>query len=1223
MSRFRYVCVFFGLCAAALCAGQTAPPAEKNLALAARATASETYQDLTPEKAIDGQTQTRWSGIPGHNADVWFQLEWDAPVRIAEVVLRQYDRFVMELDVQVWDERAGDWRTLQHFGEPGKRLPLVVVCRTAPQETRRLRIGNTTNGPSFTEVEAYAAHFAQGLATRLASDVDGHFVGLVTDALGASPVPDAAVTLTGRARGGAAAGGSGAAEQEWTATARSDENGLFIVPMPVGLSGALNVRTIAEEQTAHDTFDCTHFQYGLTPRGLDAEVTPLAGPWRFAPDPPDGFWRPEFDDAGWATIAVPAHWEMEGFHPAGGVGGYRTRFAAPAGGGRLKLVFDGVYSGAAVWVNGVRVAYHEGGFTPFECDITDTVHAGENVLALRVTEHTVTSDELDHMSFYADFPLGGIMRKVYLLRVPAVHVGALAVHTRFDADFKNGTIEGSVALVNESEQTFATGVLRFGLMDPAGKPVALRVELLAMQVGPWSRAEHEFSIPVDAPAPWNAEHPNLYVLTLELQQGDAMVQRLSQRIGFRQTDVRGPQLLINGVPVKFRGTCHHDSDPRMGRAVTAELTRRDLSMMKEANLNAVRTSHYPPIPELLDIADELGLYVEDEAPFCWVGVSDDLRLTPHILQLTAELLARDRNHPSVFMWSLCNESQFGRGFERSCAWVHTADPSRPAAAATSAWLDIATLHNPITVGRIDEQAQLDRPLLFDESLAPFQGIWGDIGEMWLDPGIRDYYGVPLRAVYERLMQSKTTQGSMIWCWADDIFCVPGRGYEYGRGATPYHFVQEQYGLPERGLVGDAPWGVVDGWRRPKPEFWIVKKLHSPVRIQDGPLAVPDGGGEIRLPVENQYDFTDLSELSVAWDIGDEHGTVVASIPPKSTGELRITPRQLPKAGNTLTLTFTNAAGVLVDQYKLPFGEEAVNPPFLSKADAPPLRIEEESTLAGRATRVIGGHFELAFDRGSGGLRHGVAFGQALLLELPSLHVLPARACMSPLPDRLTWKLRSLDIKSGGDGVRVLMSGAYEQFGGGYEILVTPAGEITVSSSFEYSGPDLWAREVGLRLSVPRQCDLLQWDRQAEWSVYPDDHIGRPRGHARAVAAHPPPSEGGVGGGSTVPPAAVPPTWPWSLDNSPLGSNDFRSTKRNIHWAALGYPAGAGLLVLSDGRQHARALVESERISLHINDWYGGTNAGLWEWESNYGKGRLIKKGEKIECTVHLRVVRAE
>jgi beta-galactosidase len=1192
----------------------------ENLALKAQATASESLEDMTPDKAVDGDPGSRWSAIPGHIEGNWFELAWDDPVTIAEVVVRQYDRWVTELDVQVWDADTGDWRAVGHLGTPGERLPMAIASRFEPQRVSRLRIGSIRGGPSFTEIEVHERPYAYPLTAAVGSDLDGGIVGIVCDERGAMPIAGARVTLSGRGRTG-----------DRETHTQSDDRGLFFAKMPLGLRGQVRVTAQIEGNGCEVTADVAQLPYGLTPAPPEPERTDLCGDWLFCPDPPDGFWERGFDDSGWQDIAVPAHWVMQGFESMNGVGGYRRSFEPPEGDGRLKLGFDGVYSGAEVWVNGERLAYHEGGATPFEADITDAVHAGPNVLALRVTEHTVTSNQLDKMSYYAYFPLAGIMRKVYLFRVPAAHIGGVALATRFDPDYHNAVIEGRVAVVNESGEQLPDASVRFELRDPEGRkvqvesarstplhPPLVRGEA-GVAVGAWERADVEFSLPVTAPRKWDAEHPNLYSLTIQLRSGDRLVQTHTQQLGFRQTEIRGSEILINGSPVKLRGTCHHDAHPTMGRAVTAKLTRRDLELMKEANLNAVRTSHYPPIQELLDIADELGLYVEDEGPFCWVGASDDLRLTPRMIQLEAEMLARDRNHPSVFMWSLGNESRFGYGFERAHDWVRRSDPTRPTAAGTSADLEIATLHNPLSIDRMDQTEALDRPLLFDESLCIYQGIFGDVGEMWVDPGIRDYYVEPLRAVYERFMRSRATQGSFIWCWGDDIFCVPDRGLEYGRGATRSHFVENCYRLPGRGLTGDAPWGVIDGWRRPKPEFWIAKKLHSPVKVKEGPIPLPaseegekGGTGTIRVGVENQYDFTNLSELDITWEIGDESGTVAADVPPRSVGELVIRPERAPQAGETLALTFTDAAGRMVDSYRLPLGEPAPHRPMVAGAEPKPLRIIEEDTLGGPGTQIAGNGFHLVFHKGGGAyfdpgigyLRACVAFGEPLLLELPSIHLLPSGVPQRPMPDPLTWTGKSMDIRPDGPNVRITIKGSYDGFEGGYDLVVTPSGEITVHAAFTYSGEDVYARETGLRVSVPLECDLLQWDRNAEWRVYPDDHIGRPTGSARPVAEHR---------------TALPPVWPWSEDNSAMGCNDFRSTKRHINWAAIGYPDGPAVLVESDGSQSARAMVQSDRISLYINDWYGGTGAGLWEWVSNYGKGKLVRKGDVIESTVRLRL----
>jgi beta-galactosidase len=506
--------------------------------------------------------------------------------------------------------------------------------------------------------------------------------------------------------------------------------------------------------------------------------------------------------------------------------------------------------------------------------------------------------------------------------------------------------------------------------------------------------------------------------------------------------------------------------------------------------------------------------------------------------------------------------------------------------------------------------------VFDESLCIYQGIFGDVAEMWLDPGVRDYYVQPQPAIYDCFMKSKVTQGSFIWCWSDDIFCVPGRGLEYGRGATRSHFIENAYRVAHRGLVGDAPWGVVDGWRRKKPEFWITKKLHSPVKVKEDPLPLPAPGQPLRVAIENQYDFRNLSELAIHWAVGDQNGVADADVPPRSMGHIDIPIGHPVQQGDMLDLEFKDAGDRSIDVYRVPLGREPLHVPPYKPCAPGELRIGHENTLAGPATTITGKDFQLAIDDGAGLLRRGVVKGEALLLELPALHVLPTSRPLQPLPDRLTWHLDKLDVQKQGENVRTTIRGQYKDFPGGYELTITPSGDITIASSFEYAGDEFPAREIGMRFSVPTDCNVLDWNRRAEWRVYPADHIGRPRGTAPAFPSGPPQTWGRNDAGAV---STSGPTWPWAHDISPMGSNDFRSTKRNIYWAALHSSAGPAAVVESDGRQHVRACVESDRISLHVNDWYGGTNAGWWEWTHNYGQGQTIRKGDRLTSTLRLRV----
>ena len=1133
-----------------------------NLAHDAVASASENFgAEMSADKAIDGNEGTRWSGIPGHNSGVWFQLSWKQPITVGQLVIKQFDRFSMEWDIQAWDSNSQEWKTIRHDGQNGKRLPLVVVEDLPRLKTTAIRIANITNGPSFKEVEVYSLPFSYPPTVTVASDLQGNFLGIVTDYFGSEGKPNVEVKFVGENHDG-----------PWQGATTTDSHGLFKVPMIAHLQGKVKVQC---SNGANAILDSTDYQYGLNPLSTHQARTSLDGTWKFHLNPPANFTEPTYDDSTWGSIAVPAHWEMQGYRSLDGLGGYRRWFEVPAGTGRLVLKFEGVYNGAEVWINGKRTAYHEGGFTPFESDITDLIHPGKNLLAVRVSEHTVVSDKLDHMSLYADFPLSGIIRKAYLYRTPDTHIARYETDSTVAMDGNSATLAGKVFAIPASpshpEQLKARVTLKASNGNPVGQTGLFELKNPISGIGQCSGS---FRLDIPNPKLWTAETPNLYILQISLISGTHQVQVIEQTIGIRQTTIQGSQILINNRPVKIRGTCHHDQDPLLGRAVTVQRTRQDMEMIKDANLNSVRTSHYPPIPELLDFADELGLYVEDEASFCWADATDDLRNAPRVIQLTAELVERDRNHPSVFMWSICNESNFGIDFERSQDWVKESDKSRPVAAATSAWLDIATLHNPISIGRIKANEKLDKPLLFDESWCIYQGIFNDVAEMWVDPGMRDYYVEPLQKIYRAMMDSNATQGSQIWAWSDDLFSVPGRGLEYGRGTTMSHFVDTQYALPGRGIVGDAPWGVVDGWRREKPEFWITKKLHSPIKLSEKPLPNPAIGTPIEIQVENQFDFLNLSDVKIEYQIRNEHGVISADIAPHKTGVIRFQPKSPISSGSSLGLKFSNSKGQLIDSYRIPLGA-APQIPHGYRIPTP-LVIQETNVLAGEGLEIIGSDFDLMFDKSGGYLRRGVVHNQAALLELPRLHVLPSDAPTRPIPTLPTWNLKSMTWERSGKNVVLTLTGSYPDFDGKYSVTVTPFGNLSVVSEFTYQGRDMDAREIGLVWSVPKNMDTLDWERKAEWNIYPDDHIGRPVGTASAFERHD---------------DSVPPKWGWSHDNSPMGSNDFRSTKRHITSAEVRGSSGAGVQVTSNGSQSLRAMVETDRISVHINDWFGGTNVG--------------------------------
>jgi beta-galactosidase len=1172
----------------------------ENLALRAKANGSpgavsegSPYSGQSPEEiaayANDGDLETLWGYRTAAPAGAWLALSWPTPVTFRQVLVRQnLDRDLTRLALQI--RQQGEWRIIDVRGDGTVSLPKLILIEVPACTTDAIRLTGFKGVPSFYEVEVYEG--PNPPVINVAGDAAGHIIGIISDAFGVAPKSGATVSISGRA-----------GRRAWKAVLTSDEHGMFAVAAPTGVRGLIEIHAQIGTESIRNEIDAADIPLRLTPTSDLENPIDLNGTWKFATNPPEAFYRSDFDDAAGKTIETPSHWVMQGF-PADGTGGYRRHVQIPTRwiGQRIKIRFEGIYSGSEVWLNGERVGSHEGGFTPFEVDVTEAAKVGANLLALRVTEAT-RSSSLDKMSFYADFPLAGIFRKAHVFPVPSVHIERFHVATLFDENFQNAVLKIDLRVVNEAEQPVRNAEVRWDLRAPDGSAFFAPFKNLRFDLQPWSHLEKTIEVPISKPLHWEAEHPQVYRLSASLHRNGEQIEQVSRRIGFRQVDVRGTEILINGRPVKFRGTCHHDSHPILGRAVTPEVTRKDLELIQEANLNALRTSHYPAVEELYDFADEMGVYVEAEAPFCWVNQSHDLRLTPLVIQHTAELLERDRSHPSVIWWSLCNESSWGPIFQRSHEYVKRSDPTRPVSAAGTRDLDLATRHNPITLERMGQVNSLNMPVVWDESLCIFQGIFDDGPELSRDPGERDYYIAPLIPIWDALLKSKVIQGSMIWAWSDDIFQVPERGSEFGRRQTRVHDVDLLYASPGKGVVGDAPWGVVDGWRRKKPEFWHTKKLQSPIKVKT--LQVTTGSGNpIRLRVHNRYHFTNLAELTLAWRLGNEHGQLHPQVSPQEIAEIEIPAQQL-TAGNDLEVEFLDSAGKLVDRERIRI-ETTLESKRAARA-ARPLEIRaEEKLLEGDLAVIRGGDFEIAFENDGSAIRRFNVQGRPLLYETPIPHILPIAPSDSEIPSPWTWQaVRPIAVTRESENILVTTSIRYLDVKGNLLYRVMPAGDLVLTYDLKYSGPDLHAREIGIRLGIPPWMSILYWERKGEWSAYPEDHIGRNLGQAQIHSSV----------ARTVPPAGA-----FSQDDAPVGTNDFRSTKRYFTRAVLAGPDGYGLSILSDGRQHVRAIAKPDYIAVHVCDWFGGTASKAQEWYLNYGKGRLLKTGDLLSGTVHLKPV---
>jgi len=735
----------------------------------------------------------------------------------------------------------------------------------------------------------------------------------------------------------------------------------------------------------------------------------LNGDWEFkwAPNPasaPEGFYGEDFADS-WETVAVPGNWELQGHgvaiytnvqypfpvddlprvpHDDNPVGSYRTRFTVPESwdGRQILLVFEGVDSAFYLWVNGEMVGYSQDSRLPAEFDVTTYVRPGENTLAVRVYRWSDGSylEDQDH------WRLSGIHRDVYLVAAPAVHVRDLWVRTELDDNYCDAVLRVLAQIRNYRDQDAVGCVVEAELLDTeANLQICKSAKGISVRAG--DEVALELEQPVAGPTKWSAENPYLYTLLVTLKDpaGDVLEVQ-SCRVGFRQVELRDGQMLVNGFPVVIKGVNRHDHDPDRGKAVTVDSMVEDIRLMKQFNLNAVRTSHYPNDPRWYDLCDEYGLYVFDEANIETHGVWDRLTRDPKwktaFMERMVRMVERDKNHPSVVVWSLGNESGYGPNHEAIADWVHRRDPTRPVhyESATSwstytgpedaPYVDFVSVMYP-SVDKIVEMAQTPgeiRPLVMCEYAHAMGNSVGNLKEYW-----------EAIEAYRRLV------GGFIWDWVDQgIRQVTDDGVEWFA-----------YG----GDFGDEPNdgafcinGVVFPDRHVHPALWEVKKFSEPVRVEPIDLLA----GKVR--ITNRYHFLDLGGLDVSWMLSaDEQVLQAGTLPPMSTpagASKTVTfpfdrPALEPGVEYWLTVSITLAqatpwadAGheVAWAQFKLPFDLPAG--PVLRIGDMPELEVKEsEGTV-----RLRGPEFDLVFDRQDGTISSWQYRGVELVQRGPALNV---------------------------------------------------------------------------------------------------------------------------------------------------------------------------------------------------------------------------------------------
>lgn len=667
----------------------------------------------------------------------------------------------------------------------------------------------------------------------------------------------------------------------------------------------------------------------------------LNGMWKFlwtkTPDEqPKGFYSKGFNDEGWTLFPVPGDWEMNGYgtpiysssgytfkiNPPYVMGtpkekytafiernptaSYRRTFKVPEAwnGREVYIRFCAVSSAFSLYLNGKFVGYSQGSMEPAEFNITKYIEP-ENVVALQVMKYSDGS----YLEDQDMWRIAGIHRDVYLYSTPKIHIRDFGVRTILDNDYNNAelVIHPELSLADDAKVDLDNCTITAELFDAEGKMVLDSV--MEHGVSDILNLDHKAKIMNDRnpqrgyakwgwlsskvihPHLWTANTPYLYTLKLRLHDGNTVIEEQTTKVGFRKIEITDGRMLVNGKQIRLRGVNRHEMDPRTGHVMSEERMLRDIQLMKQANVNAVRTCHYPDNERWYELCDSIGLYVLDEADIEEHGLrgqlASDASWLNAFMDRTQRMVVRDRNHPSVIMWSLGNESGWGPNFAATAAWIHEYDPTR-------------FVHY--------EGAQGDDNI-DPKSVNVISRFYPRTQDEYLNPGVKDGdMERPENARWERLLSiaRKTTDnrpvltseyahamgnalgnmkeywdeiyshqrmlGGFIWEWADGGIMASKHGGEYAKVDKNGKMIA--YG----GDFGDNPnlkafcvKGVITGDQQTTPKYYEVKQVYSPVDFK-----LVDGKAQLKsLDETDDISQYQIVEKRVKGEFGDEYLNVKA------------------------------------------------------------------------------------------------------------------------------------------------------------------------------------------------------------------------------------------------------------------------------------------------------------------------------------------------------------
>lgn len=616
---------------------------------------------------------------------------------------------------------------------------------------------------------------------------------------------------------------------------------------------------------------------------------------------PDGFYENDFDCSSWDDIQVPSLWQLKGYgvpvyyastfpraicrrknkipkidHACQEVGIYKREFEIDQSwqGREIFLHFGACKSALEVYVNGEFVGYSQGSMTPHEFDVTKFLKNGINAVTAVVYRYSDAS----YIEGQDMWNMSGIYREVYLFAEPKTCIRDFFVKTKFDDSFKNAEISVDVSLENYSDSSFS-GILSVSLLDDGGTLIGDKGLILKEN----KTTKYTFKKLIESPRQWSAEKPERYTMVIVLSKGGNVISIKTIKIGFKQIDFIGEKIYANGKPLMIYGVNRHDFDPDNGWAVPKERFLQDIMIMKRYNINAVRTSHYPDDPYFYDLCDEYGLWVMDECDVESHGVrrknvpGSNPKWTGAVCDRMERMVLRDRNHPSIFMWSLGNEAGDGDNFAKMKQAALALDDTRKFHYEG----DFSFTKSDVISRMYPTKSLMEKLGKKEEvKIGLFDNIANALAADSKPIKKEDYQGKPvLLCEYAHAMENSlgnfqeyiddfekydNMSGGFIWDFVDQAIRVEENGVEKWTYGTDYEKKEsrsKKYNLVNiTAISGSNNYfnanGIIGADRKPHPSIYEVKKGYAPIKITVKNL---ENGVFV---VKNKFLFTNLCEYEL-------------------------------------------------------------------------------------------------------------------------------------------------------------------------------------------------------------------------------------------------------------------------------------------------------------------------------------------------------------------------